>query len=388
MSRVERVPQADLTRQVEGLMDELLAAAGRVIMSGRYILGPEVEAFEAETARYLGVGDAVAVGNGTDALVLALKAVGIGPGDRVLTTPFTFFATASAVLAAGAEPVFADIDRHTFNLDPEQARLVIESDSSLHRRIGVERGTIRAILPVHLYGRAAELGPLLALAEEHGLFVIEDAAQAFGSAYAGRKVGGVGHMGCFSFFPSKNLGGFGDGGLVTTDDGELAERVRLLRAHGASERNVHRVAGINSRLDALQAALLRVKLRHVDTWLAARRRHAAAYDAVLRVIEDIEPPRPAPAGAHTYHQYTVRVSERRRDALRRSLLERGVETSVYYPLPLHLQPALVRMGYQKGDLAHSEQASREVLSLPMFPEMRRDELDHVTACVRDFLRPG
>jgi dTDP-4-amino-4,6-dideoxygalactose transaminase len=370
-----RVPFFDPTRQVASTRPELVAAVERVLDSGQYVLGREVERLEAELASYLGVAQAVGVASGTDALWLAMKALGVGPGHGVLTTPFTFFATASAIVNTGAMPVFADIDPRSFTVDAEAARAVLE---------GRIPGGIRALVPVDLYGQAAAMDELSTLAHEHELLVIDDAAQALGAECRGRKVGAWGDAACFSFFPTKNLGGFGDGGLVATNRPEVAERVRLLRAHGARRRYEHEVVGTNSRLDALQAALLRAKLRHLEDWISTTQKVAAAYSGGLADVEELELPQPAIDRTHTYHQYTVRVRGGCRDALRESLGRAGVETNVYYPVPLHLQPALSRLGYRAGDFPEAERASREVLSLPMFPELRPDEVELVIESVHAF----
>jgi dTDP-4-amino-4,6-dideoxygalactose transaminase len=377
------VPLLDLTRQASALEPELAEAAARVLSSGTYVLGPEVEMLEDELARMVGVANAVGVASGTDALHLALRAAGIGRGDLVLTSPFTFFATISAILAAGAEPVFADICADTFAIDPDSAAAVVEGRSAAAERAGARPDRIAAVVPVHLYGHPAPMDALAALTG--GLPVVEDAAQALGAGWHDRKAGALGLAGCFSFFPSKNLGGYGDGGLVTTDDDGLADRLRLLRAHGARPRYTHLVVGTNSRLDALQAALLRVKLPHLDRWLAARRAHAAAYDRELAGLEDLVLPVEAHGAQHGWHQYTVRVTGGRRHALRLFLADRGIATAVYYPAPAHLQPALASSGYRRGDFPVAEEASRQVLSLPLFPELRDDERDRVVTAVREGL---
>ena len=336
----------------------------------------------------MGAAHAVGVASGTDALWLALKASGVGPGRRVLTTPFTFFATASAIVNAGAEPVFADVDPQTCNLDPDRVRAVLERASEPHRRLRIDPETIVSILPVHLFGQSVDGEALTKLASDRDLTVVEDAAQALGGKYQGGKVGCLGDAACFSFFPTKNLGGFGDGGMVVTDRGDLAERVRVLRAHGASRGRHHEVVGTNSRLDALQAALLAVKLTHVDGWISARRAVAAGYQCGLDGIDGLGLPQPAPDRSHTYHQYTVRVGDGRRDALSALLRAGGIETTVYYPVPLHLQRALRGLGYEAGDFPEAEQASREVLSLPMFPELRPEEVEEVVSTVREFFGLG
>jgi dTDP-4-amino-4,6-dideoxygalactose transaminase len=308
-----------------------------------------------------------------------LRAIGISHGDRVLTTPFTFFATASAIFNTGAEPVFVDIEPKTVNLDPERVRQVLERRSPEHQRLGIDAQAIKAIIAVHLYGQSSDMEVLMALAQEHKLFVVEDATQALGAEYRGHKVSTIGHLGCFSFFPTKNLGAFGDGRLVVTNNDALAEKVRLLRAHGARPKYYHHLIETNSRLDALQAALLRVKLRYLDTWIAARQAYAAAYDQALREgLNGLEPLCRAPDRTHTYHQYTMQIQGGRRDALQKFLRERDVESSVYYPLPLHLQPALRYLGYREGDYPEAEQISHEVLSLPMSPELTQVEMTYVT----------
>jgi len=362
------VPLIDLGRQAAALAPELGDAAARVLASGAYVLGPEVEAFEDEVAAFVGVGHAVGVASGTDALDLALRAAGVRPGDRVLTSPFTFFATVSAILSAGAVPVFADIEPLTFTLDAQRVSEVLEGPDGAH---------ITALMPVHLYGQTADVDPLAAL----GLPLIEDAAQALGADHGERRAGALGAAGCFSFFPTKNLGGFGDGGMVTTDDADLADRVRLLRAHGMRPRYTHRAVGTNSRLDALQAALLRVKLPHLPTWLAARQGHAQAYDEALAGVDGLTLPAVPPGRRHAWHQYTVRISGGRRDAVRDALRAAGIATAVYYPTPAHLQEALADLGHRPGDFPEAERACGEVLSLPLFPELTDAERTRVTTAL-------
>lgn len=379
-----QVPLFDNTRQFQNLRESLLASAERVLASGKYILGPDVELFEQETAHYLGVEHAIGVASGTDALWIALRALGIGPGDYVLTSPFTFFATASAILTTGAKPALADIDSHTFNLNVEKCRAALEGRSEVNERLGIPPESIKAIIPVHLYGQSADLDELLDLANDYGLFVVEDAAQAFGADYKKNKVGGFGHLGCYSFFPTKSLGGFGDGGLVVTQSEELAARARLLRAHGAKPKYFHHVAGGNSRLDTLQASMLRVKLPHIDEWIKQRQSHAASYNESLASTMGISLPHHAPDRNHTYHQYTIRVLNNQRDALQKHLKNRGVGSEVYYPLPMHLQSVLITQGYLRGDFPNAELACSEALSLPIFPEMRSDERGYVADAVREF----
>ena len=376
-----KIPLLDLTRQYRAIQEEIDAAVHRVLSSGRFILGPEVEAFEREIADYLGVKHAVGVASGTDALLLSLRALGIGPGDGVIVPSFTFFATAGAVVNAGATPIFVDINPKTFNIDPESVRKVLENPPLTRHSSGM---AIKAIIPVHLYGQMADMDELMAIASEYNLYVIEDAAQTMGAEYKGRKAGTIGHLGCFSFFPTKNLGTYGDGGLAVTNDDELAERVRMLRVHGSKPKYYHHLVGTNSRLDAIHAAILRAKLPHLDEWTAARQRIAARYDELLRDIPGIEIPYRAPDRTHIFHQYTIRVLNGRRDTLQKHLKEEGIGTHVYYPLPLHLQPCFRHLGNQEGDLPESEQASHEVLSLPMFPELTKQEQEEVCTVLKGF----
>nr|BAL55172.1 cell wall biogenesis regulatory protein [uncultured Acetothermia bacterium]BAL60213.1 cell wall biogenesis regulatory protein [Candidatus Acetothermum autotrophicum] len=372
-----KIPILDLKRQYQSIKAEIDNAIARVIESGQFILGPEVEAFEREVAQYLKVKHAIGVASGTDALWLALKAANVGPGDSVIVPSFTFFATAGAVCNVGATPVFADIDPKTFDIDPHFVRDLLESNAQL-------RDKTKAIIPVHLYGQPAEMDEILEIAQEYNLTVIEDAAQAIGARYRDRAVGTLGHLGCFSFFPTKNLGAYGDGGLVVTNDDALAERVRMLRVHGSKPKYYHHIVGTNSRLDALQAALLRVKLAHLDEWTHARQQIAAQYDQAFSQIDGLVVPYKAPDRTHIYHQYTIRVLGGRRDALQKYLKEHGISTEIYYPLPLHLQPCFAHLGYREGQLPESERASREVLSLPMFPELTGEEQNHVIKTVKDF----
>lgn len=343
----------DLTPEIESLWDELQVAIHRVLRSGQFILGPEVAAFEEEVARYLGVKHAIGVNSGTDALVIGLRALGIGPGDEVITTAFSFFATAEAISMVGAKPIFVDIDEDTLNLDP----------GLVEQRITPKT---RAILPVHLYGRPAEMERIVSLAKEHGLFIVEDVAQGFGGGYAGRKLGTIGDIGAFSFFPSKNLGAFGDGGLITTDREDIAGSVRKLRAHGSAAKYKHEVLGYNSRLDSIQAAILRVKLPYVDRWNLARIQAAERYSVLLAGVPGLRVPVSSPDGGHVYHQYTVRVIGKDRDEVRRATLEAGVDTQVHYPQPLHRTPIFAGDPF---DLPKSELAAEQVLSLPLWPSI-------------------
>lgn len=396
------IPILDLKRQYASIKPDIDAAVQRVLESGRFILGPEVEALEKEIAEHCGVKHAIGVASGTDALLLSLQALGIGPRDKVIVPSFTFFATAGVVHNVGATPVFADIDPKTFNLDPNDVRRILTSDSG-------PRTAIKAIIPVHLYGQPADMDEIMEIAEEHGLYVVEDAAQAIGASYSGlrtthhgprtgnnglrtmdhgptRKAGTIGHLGCFSFFPTKNLGAYGDGGMVVTDDDELAEKVWILRVHGSKPKYYHHVVGTNSRLDALQAAILRAKLPHLEAWSKVRRWIAARYDELLGDLDGIEPPYRAPNRTHIFHQYTIRVADGKRDALREHLKAQGIATEVYYPLPLHLQACFRHLGYKEGDLPESERASREVLSLPMFPELTGEEQAYVVGAAKEFFK--
>lgn len=358
------VPMVDLKAEYRELGAEIEQAVGAVLASGHFILGPQVQALEREVAAYLGVKHAVAVASGTDALHLALRAAGVQRGDEVITSAFTFIATAEAISYLGARPVFVDIDPRTFNLDPQGVEAAVTERT-------------RAILPVHLYGQAADMGPILAVARRWGLKVIEDCAQSFGADYQGRKTGALGDAGCFSFYPSKNLGAYGDGGMVVTDDEALAERVRVLRDHGSRERYHHSVVGYNSRLDELQAAILRVKLQRIDA-LNARRREAAARYTARFSGSPIVPPAEAGHGRHVYHQYTVRCA--RRDAVRDALTQAGIASAIYYPIPLHRQE-VYQADYRDLSLPRTEAAAREVLSLPMHPYLTPQQVDRVCATV-------
>lgn len=365
-----RIPFFDGAAQTTELMAEFRPALERVIRSQRFILGEEVAAFEAEIARYIGVRHAVGVSSCTDALTIALLALGIGPGDEVITTPYTFFATTGAILRVGARPVFVDIDAHSFNLDPEHARLAINART-------------RAILPVHLFGQAAEMGALRALAAQHSLALIEDAAQALGATWHGEPVGTLGHVACFSFFPTKNLGAFGDAGLFVTNDDGLADAARRLRNHGFSPKHHSRRVGGNFRLDALQAAILRVKLPYLQRWNELRRSHAQTYrDALEGRAAQLTLPSELTGRRHVYNQFVLRHSER--DTLAAHLAEYGIGTERYYPFPIHLQEACAHLGYRPGDLPEAEACARECLALPIFPELEAWMLAAVSDRVLEF----
>jgi len=369
------IPVLDLKAQYQALKPELDAAMQQVAADAQYILGPNVRALEAEVAAYCDCRFGVGVGNGTDALHLALRALRIGPGDEVITTPFTFAATTEAIGMVGATPVFADIDPVTFNLDPSRIAAAITPRT-------------RAILPVHLYGQPCDMGPILEIARAHRLFVVEDCAQAIGATYKGRKAGSFGDAGALSFFPSKNLGCFGDGGMVVTGNPEVAERVEMLRRHGGKVKYHHSELGLNSRLDELQAAILRVKLPHLDEWIAARRRVAAGYNERLAARAGVERPRelgsadagtPSPVAGCVYHQYTVGVRDR--ENVQARLKEAGVGTMVYYPVPLHVQEVHAGLGYRVGTFPEAERAAAECLSLPMFPELTGEQQEVVVSAL-------
>lgn len=355
-----KVPMLDLVAEIGELEPELSAALRGVLASGHFILGSQGAAFEAEVARYLGVAHAVAVANGTDALILALRAADIGPGDEVVTPAFTFAATAEAIVHVGATPVFADIDASSYNLDPASFEAAVTPAT-------------RAVIAVHLYGQTADLPAIQSVCERRGLLLIEDCAQAIGADFDGRRAGAWGALGCFSFYPTKNLGAFGDAGMVVSGDARLAERVRMLRHHGSRVTYRHELVGYNSRLDELQAAILRVKLKHLARWNARRRAHAAAYRRLLAggpFTLPVEHGR----GEHVYHQFTIRAA--RRDALREALNARGIATAIHYPTPLHRQPAFERKA-RSLSLPVSEQAAREVLSLPIYPQLTESAVEAV-----------
>ncbi|MBI4893684.1 MAG: DegT/DnrJ/EryC1/StrS family aminotransferase [Acidobacteria bacterium] len=350
-----------------------MEAVERVFDSQQFILGPDVAQLEKELAEYCGTGFAVGCGSGTDALYLALRALDVGPGDEVLTVPFTFFATAGAITNVGARPVFTDIDPVTFNMDPEQAARALR-----------ENPRIKAVMPVHLYGECADMDPILEAARQAGVPVVEDAAQAIGAEYRGRRAGSMGALGCLSFFPTKNLGGAGEGGLITTNDAGLAERLKALRVHGSKVRYYHDEVGTNSRLDSLQAAVLRVKLRHLDEWTRKRQANAELYAQLLGDggLPIQLPAAPDYATRHVRNQFVIRAAKR--DALREFLSARGVGSEVYYPLPLHAQKCFAGLGYAAGSFPASEAASLEVLALPVYAELTGDDVAYVAGSIRAF----
>jgi dTDP-4-amino-4,6-dideoxygalactose transaminase len=382
------VPLLDLKAQFLQIRDEVMPIIDQVCASQQFILGEHVHGLEEELARYSGAAYGIGVSSGTDALLLALMALGIGPGDEVITSPFTFFATAGTIARLQARPVFCDIDPDTFNLSPRAVQAFIDAHGVLRDGVLVNRltgGTVRAIMPVHLYGQSADMAPLVAIAGRYALKLIEDAAQAIGTEYRGQRVGSFGDIGCFSFFPSKNLGAFGDAGLCTADDPELAEHLRVLRVHGGKPKYFHSFIGGNFRIDELQAAVLRVKLKYLDQWTAGRRRNAAYYTAAFDAAHlggQLITPSEVAGGRHIFNQYIVRVA--RRDELKRHLSEHGIGTEIYYPVPLHQQTCFAYLGYRSGDFPESERAAAEILALPIFPELTEAQLAHVVASVRGF----
>ena len=368
---LESVPQLDLAAQYAAIGREIRTAVERVMTSQQFVLWREGIALEGEIAALCGVAHGVGLASGTDALILALRACGVQAGDEVLLPPFTFVATGSAVSALGAKPVFADIRPDTYNLDPAE----------LERRVTPRT---RAIVVVHLYGLAADMDPILAFAKTRSLPVIEDNAQAIGASYKGRPTGSLGDAACLSFYPTKNLGAYGDAGMVVTNSAELAARVRTLRNHGQTGKYLSAEPGWNSRLDEIQAAILRVKLRHLSNWQRARQSHAAEYYRLFSQIPGVMPPLAPEAFEHVYHQYTIRVEFR--DALHTFLAERKIGSTMYYPHPLHLQPLYKSLGHKAGDFPHAERAAQEVLSLPMYPELRKDQIARVAESVAEFLK--
>ena len=370
------VPLLDLKEQYKSIEGEIREAMDRVIQSQMFILGPEVAALEKEIAAYCGCKHAVGVTSGTDALLVSMMALDIGPGDEVITSPFTFFATVGSILRLGAKVVFADIDPITFNIDPDEAAKCVGPRT-------------KAIMPVHLFGQCADMDPLIELGRDRGIALIEDAAQAIGAEYKGRRAGSMGTVGCFSFFPSKNLGAFGDGGMVTTNSADLADRIRVMRNQGAEPKYYHKVVGGNFRLAALQAAVLRVKLKHLDRWHEKRRANAAFYTQRLKESGAAEafviPPRIV-NDKHVFNQYVLQAEER--DRLRTYLQEKGVATEVYYPVPIHLQECLNQGGFKAGDFPISEAASNRVLALPIYPELTDEQKTYVVERIREFYRAG
>lgn len=366
------VPFFDLKRQYQLIKEEIDDAIQRVLDSQRFIMGDEVSDYEESIAKYCNCKHAIGVASGTDALLVSVRAHDI-TGD-VLTSPFTFFATAGAIHNAGATPRFADIRSKTFNLNPEEAKKQVKENSD-----------IEAVIPVHLFGKPAEMDAFKEMAEDEDLVVIEDAAQTLGAEYKGDKIGSM-ETTCFSFFPSKNLGGFGDGGMITTNDDEIAEKIRILRVHGSHPKYYHHVIGYNSRLDALQAAVLNVKLAYLDGWVDSRIKNAQYYNKHLKDFEQLELPQTSKDEKHGYNQYTIRVKNGLRDKLKDFLGEKGIGSAVYYPLPLHLQPCFSSLNYKEGSFINSERACQEVLSLPIFPELKMEEKDYTIETISEFFK--
>ena len=367
------IPLLDLNAQHRTIRNEVLAALTRVVDSQHFVLGEEVSALERDLAAYCGVKHAIGCASGSDALLLAVMSLGIGPGDKVLTTPYTFFATVAAISRVGATPVFADIDPDTFNLSVSDAAAVLERHPE-----------VRAIMPVHLFGACADLAPLCSLAAKKGIAIIEDAAQSIGSEYNGRRAGSIGQVGCFSFFPSKNLGAFGDGGMLTTNDDDLAQKLRMLRVHGAATKYYHEFVGINSRLDAIQAAVLRVKLQHLDSWTERRERNADRY---RHIMHDFGIPVRVPDAKpyqtrHIYNQFVILAQ--RRDELRAYLKAQGIGTEIYYPVPMHLQQCFSNLGCRPGDFPVAERLAKQSLALPIYPELAPEDIEYVCRTLNEF----
>lgn len=383
------IPSFDLSKQYQLIGEEIRTVAAEVLASGQYIGGSAVQEFEQQFAAYTGTADCVACNSGTDALFLALRSLSIGAGDEVITTPFTFVATAEVITAVGAKPIFVDVDLHTYNLDLNQIEAAI-SDRT------------KAVIPVHLFGQAVDMTRLMEIAQRHNLWVVEDCAQATGATWAGKRVGSIGHLGCFSFYPTKNLGACGDGGAITTNDPALAAQLRMLRDHGQKQRYVYEAIGVNSRLDAVQAAILQVKLRYLDIWNTQRQAIASRYHDLLQSLTGIVIPKEAEGGQSVWNQYTIRVLPQEsgslikgnwregnwregnwRDRVKQQLQQRHIGSMVYYPKPLHVQPIYAELGYQSGQLTNAEQLSQEVLSLPMFPELEAEQQAQVVYALKD-----
>jgi dTDP-4-amino-4,6-dideoxygalactose transaminase len=377
-----KVPLLDLKSQYQSIKDEILETTQEVFESQGFILGPRVVQLEDEIARYCQTSYAVGVSSGTDALLIALMACGVGPGHSVVTTPYTFFATAGAIVRVGAKPVFVDIDPESYNLSAAGVEQIFQrmSTSQLQKT--------RAILPVHLYGQCADMQPLQEIASKHGCVIIEDAAQAIGAEYQGKRAGSLGDLGCFSFFPSKNLGAFGDGGMVTATSEEMYEKLKILRMHGASPKYYHQIIGGNFRLDALQAAIVSVKLKHLEKWTQARRQNAQTYRELFAnagLNEVITLPRET-ADRHVYNQFVIKVAGKRRDALKQYMMDAGIGTEIYYPVPLHLQECFKHLNYQAGDFPVAEEAAARTLALPVYPELTTSQQAYVVDRMASFFQ--
>ena len=367
-----KVSLLNLKLQYQGIREEVLKEIEKICDNQSFILGENVKALEQEIAKYCNAKFAIGVASGTDAILLPLMAAGIGAGDRVITTSYTFFATAGSIARLNAIPVFVDIEPDTYNIDPDKLEHVIKKQSA------AQRPRLKAIIPVHLYGQCAEMEPIIKISKKYKLAVIEDAAQTIGATYKGKMAGSIGDFGSLSFYPSKNLGGFGDGGMVTTNNEKLAEKVRILRVHGSKPKYYHKMVGINSRLDELQAAVLRIKLKHLEAWTNKRIERAERYDTLFKhagLSDIVSLPVRRAYNRHVFNQYIVRV--KKRDALRDYLAKEGIGTEIYYPVPLHLQQCFKYLGYKKGDFPASEKAARETLALPIYPELTKEEQEYV-----------
>ncbi|RJP22479.1 MAG: DegT/DnrJ/EryC1/StrS family aminotransferase [Candidatus Abyssobacteria bacterium SURF_5] len=382
-----KVPVLDLRPQIQAHHDEIMEAIDAVIESGHFVLGPQVTELEQAICRYTGAKHAIGVASGSDALLVALMALGIGPNDAVITTPYTFFATVGAISRLGARTVFMDIRPDTFNINIERAADYLRNRCARDDSTGLPRDRetgkiVRVILPVHLFGQCADMEALMPLAREHSLAVVEDAAQALGARCNGRSAGAIGDIGCLSFYPTKNLGGFGDGGMITASDDRLAELCRIIRAHGSKPKYYHAMVGVNSRLDTIQAAVLLVGLRHLDEWADMRRAQAQAYFQSLGQANGIKLPEALPGQHHVFNQFVIRT--RSRDSLRKYLAEKGISTEIYYPLPLHLQQCFKDLGYRKGDFPEAEKAANESLAIPIFPYLTDEQRTVVVDAIRQF----
>ncbi|MFA5050682.1 MAG: DegT/DnrJ/EryC1/StrS family aminotransferase [Patescibacteria group bacterium] len=361
----------DLTAQYKSIKKEINKAVSKILGNAHFILGEEVTELEKEVAAHCKTQYAIGVNSGTDALLLALMALEIGPGDEVITTPFTFFATAEVIAVRGAKPIFIDIDPKTFNIDVDKIEEKITAKT-------------KAIIPVHLYGQPCEMDKIMEIAKKHKLYVIEDCAQAIGAKYKGKNVGSFGEFGCLSFFPSKNLGAYGDGGMVLTNNEKLAEKIKMLRQHGSRKKYYHETLGVNSRLDALQAAILRVKLKYLNKWEKGRQQKAKKYNQSLAKIKGISVPYLAKNNEHVYHQYTIRAQKR--DELQQYLIKNNIPSVIYYPVPLHLQPVFKHLGHKEGDLPETEKAGREVLSLPIYPELPEKNQNFIIEKIKEYYK--
>ncbi len=407
---IDSVPLLDLDAQYRNIQQEVKQAVTDVMESQQFIMGPEVQELEDQVADYCESPHAIGCASGSDALLLSLMAIDTGPGDYVLTTPYTFFATAGAIARLGATPVFLDIDPVTYNIDPEEVRMFLEGKHPICSKFEADPSDVKALIPVHLYGQVADMDPLMELADEYDFYVIEDAAQAIGAEYKGRRAGSIGDFGCFSFFPSKNLGGYGDGGMITTSNDELAEKLRVLRVHGSKPKYHHKIVGVNSRLDTIQAAILKVKLQYLDEWSDRRREKAQRYRQLFEEAEllaptdarknpcgeheqalrdHILPPKevegsPEQDGRHVYHQFVIRSASR--DLIQNQLKEANVGHSIYYPVPLHEQECFGHLGYEAGDCPASHCASIQTLALPIFPELTDDQQQYVVEQVKKSIR--